>query len=164
VAKSKGGKLMTHEEFGRGLQLINSVCTKQIDTDDTIETYYLLLKDLNKEDYLTAILDLLKTKENIYNPISPAEIRNKVSEKSKYIASQIFDQIKLDIIRYAETPKYNPEIELVLQDIGGIGKIKMANEKELSYIERDFLKIMNDRGILSKNKSIENKPKYLKKR
>jgi hypothetical protein len=139
--------MLSAETFARGIQLMNSVCTKQIETDDTMNVYFMSLSDLEDSIYLESIMLLIKTKENTFAPFSPAEIINKANElknlKRKHI--EIFDRLKLDAIKYGSSnkPKYKQEIEEALESIGGWGKFCNTEEDKLFYLERDFLKELN---------------------
>lgn len=139
-------KKLSPENFKTIVKTINSICVKQIDTDDTMSIYYHLLNDLSYEEILAGVVFLAKTKENNYSPFSPAEIRNAAkkeenAELSLFVDS-IFDQIRLDIIKYPpeKRPKYLAVVNKALERIGGIGAIGSAEEKELFFIKREFKK------------------------
>lgn len=138
--------MLTEQTFARGLQLINSVCVKQIETDDTINIYHLSLQDLDDDIYLSSIMNLIKTKENIYNPFSPAEIINKARELTNQdmLIEDLFDKLKLDIIKYGyeNKPIYPDEIEEAIKKIGGWLKLCNSEEDEIKYIKKDFKKNM----------------------
>lgn len=131
-------------EFTKGITIINSVCQKQLETDDTLTIYYELLKDLNVNDYLNAILEIIKEKEFLHSPISPAEIRNKVKymKKVNLKALDVLDKIKIDIIKYGalRKPTYPIEIEQTIESIGGWGKLCSVDEEKLVFIEKEFVK------------------------
>lgn len=134
---------MTREEFIKGIAMINAVCTKQIESDDTLTMYYAVLKNEDHKDFMEAIVDLVSEKENIYNPFSPAEIKNKIkSKKPKLIASDIINKLKLDAIKYGSSkkPEYSPEIENALKAIGGWGKFCSTDEDKLVFLEKEFAK------------------------
>lgn len=139
--------MLSAETFARGIQLMNSVCTKQIETDDTMNVYYMSLSDLEDSVYLESIMSLIKTKENTISPFSPAEIINKAKEiKNLKIKNlKIFDRLKLDAIKYGSynKPKYKKEIEEALESIGGWGKFCNTEEDKLFYLEKEFLKELN---------------------
>lgn len=139
--------MLTAEMFARGIQLMNSVCSKQIETDDTMNIYFMALSDLEDSVYLESIMSLIKTKENTFTPFSPAEIINKSKEikNLKIKHTEIFDRLKLDAIKYGSSnkPKYKKEIEEALESIGGWGKFCNTEEDKLFYLERDFLKELN---------------------
>jgi len=133
---------MTKEQFGRGLQLINSVTTNQIETEDQIETYFLLLGDLEGEQYLKGIIELLKTKKNMYNPPSPAEIiefYNKQMDKYLNIEN-ILDYIKRDILMLGKRnkPKYKKNILKTIDKLGGWEYI--CGLEDTKYLENGFKK------------------------
>ena len=135
--------MLSDEIFARGIQLMNSVCTKQIETDDTMNVYYMTLSDLEDKVYLESIMSLIKTKENIYAPFSPAEIINKAKElkNAKIKHMEIFDRLKLDAIKYGSSnkPKYKKEIEEALEAIGRWGKFCNTEEDKLYYLEKEFI-------------------------
>ena len=113
---------MSKEDFSIGVHLINAVCNKPITTNDTLEVYYSILKDLEFKTYKEAILKLIREKEFIGVPFSPAEIinaYNEISGKSLEI-DRIIDILKLDVIKYGPNkPAYSEEIEAALLSIGG---------------------------------------------
>lgn len=131
---------MTKEQFGRGLQLINAVTTNQLDTEDQIEAYFLLLNDLNGEQYLKGVVQLLKTKKNMYTPPSPAEIiefYNKELESTLGI-DNILDYIKRDILMFGKRhkPNYKKDILEVINKLGGWEYI--CGLENIEYLEKSF--------------------------
>jgi len=133
---------MNKEIFGRGLQLINAVSNNQIETQDQIEAYYLLLNDLDGQLYLKGVMALLKVKKNLYNPPTPAEIRE-YYEKELYKDSDvenIIDYIRRDILLFGKRkrPKYKKEILSVIKKIGGWEYICSLND--VSFLEKEFKK------------------------
>ena len=76
---------MTKETFGRGLQLINSILAKnsQLDSQVTINGYFLLLEDIDDEDYINGIRSLMKQWKNPHFIPGPGEIRE-AAEKEKF--------------------------------------------------------------------------------
>lgn len=143
--------MLSVESFGRGIQLMNSVCHTQIKTNDTTNVYYMVLKDeVEDQEYIDAILDLIKHKTNVYTPFSPAEILAKIKERRKKDIS-LFDLIKLDIIKHGFQPdrKYKKEIQDLIDQAGGLNYIcSIEDEKELKKIENLFNNI-NTKEIIS---------------
>jgi hypothetical protein len=150
---------MNKEIFGRGLQLINAVSNHQIDTQDQIEAYYLLLNDLDGKTYLNAVIALLRVKKNLYNPPTPGEIREyyeKEFDKSSNIEN-IIDYIKRDILLFGKRkqPKYKKEISNTIKKIGGWEYI--CSLENSTYLESEFKKEYKN-YLKEKNfKEIENK-------
>jgi len=143
---------MTREQFGRGLQLINSVTTNQLDTNDQIETYFLLLGDLEGEQYLRGIISLLKTKKNMYTAPSPAEIiefYNK--EMDNYLnIENILDYIKRDILMCGKRhkPNYKKEIDLTINKLGGWEYLCNINHNIDSLFKEEYKKIISLENLL----------------
>lgn len=111
--------------FIRGIQLINAIVPEQngIQETSTLDTYYLLLQDLNDDIYLKSIATLLKTKTNMYYPPSPGEIIKFYSEeegKSLSIDS-ILNHISRDIVIFGplKQPDYKKEIKEAIELLGG---------------------------------------------
>lgn len=145
---------MTKEQFGRGLQLINSITTNQIDSDASIDVYYMLLGDLNGEQYLKGIIELLKTKKNMYTPPSPAEIiefYNQQMDKSLNIEN-ILDYIKRDILMSGKRhkPKYKKNIMNAINKLGGWEYI--CGLENMEYLEKNFKK---EYKLLEEKKMLE---------
>lgn len=76
---------MTKETFARGLQLINSILAKnsQLNSPDTMSGYYLLLEDIEDEDYINGVRALMKRWKNPHFIPGPGEIRD-AAEKEKF--------------------------------------------------------------------------------
>jgi len=131
---------MTKEQFGRGLQLINSVTTNQIESEDQIETYFLLLGDLNAEQYLKGVISLLKTKKNMYTPPSPAEIIEFYNKEMDIHLNtdNILDYIKRDIMMCGKRhkPNYQENIMYTINKLGGWEYI--CGLENFSYFEKSF--------------------------
>ena len=150
---------MTKEQFGRGLQLINSVTTNQIETNDQIETYFLLLGDLEGEQYLKGVIELLKTKKNMYTAPSPAEIiefYNQQMDKHLNIEN-ILDYIKRDILMFGKRhkPKYKSNIQETINKLGGWEYL--CNLESSDYLEKGFkreFKRLEERRALSLESSL----------
>lgn len=150
--------MLTAQTFGRGIQLMNSVCHTQIKTDDTTNVYYMSLKDeVEDQEYLDAIMYLIKTKQNVYTPFSPAEILSTVKNKRKKGIS-IFDLIKLDIIKNGNKERrYKKEIQDVIEELGGLDyicSVDVENEKEVKRIENSFSRIKNEDVFLLKDNKV----------
>lgn len=150
--------MLTPATFGRGIQLMNSVCHTQIKTDDTTNVYYMSLKDeVEDQEYLDAIMYLIKTKQNVYTPFSPAEILSTVKNKRKKGIS-IFDLIKLDIIKNGNKERrYKKEIQDIIDELGGLAyicSVDVENEKEVKRIENSFDRIKNEDVFLLKDNKI----------
>lgn len=133
---------MNKEIFGRGLQLINAVSNNQLDTEDQIEAYYLLLNDLDGKTYLKAVIALLKVKKNLYNPPTPGEIRE-YYDKEFYKDSNvgtIIDYIKRDILLFGKRkrPKYRKEIKYVIDKIGGWNYL--CSLENIEFLEQEFIR------------------------
>jgi len=164
---------MQPEEFKRIVKMINSICVNQIATNDTMSVYYALLKDISYNDILKGITLLAKTKENNYHPFSPAEIRNAALKEQEadllLFADSIFNQIKLDIIKYPpeKRPKYLPAVNKALERIGGYGAISNATDKNLFFLKKDFKKEIMESPDLEQIKEcmieVENKRQLLLK-
>lgn len=148
---------MTKEEFIKGIAMINAVCTKQIESDDTLTMYFAVLKNENAEDFMEAIVSLVSEKENIYNPFSPAEIKNKIkSKKPKLIASDVISMLKIDAIKYGsfKKPDYPLEIENALKAIGGWGKFCSTDEDKLIFLEKELAKELENPSVVSIGENI----------
>lgn len=156
---------MKKETWARGVQIINAVMTEkgQINTPDTIEVYYQLLKDIDDKDFIEAVTLLMKEKTNIYIPPAPADIRNYVKKvrnvNSK--AREIFEYIKRDIILFGKNcPKYKKRILRALDSIGGWNKVRQSTEEELKKLEESFIKFyeedfeITDSSLLEKKEQI----------
>ena len=110
---------MSKEDFSIGIHLINAVCNKPITTNDTLEVYYSILKDLEFKTYKEAILKLIREKEFIGVPFSPAEIINAYNEISGKLLE--IDRI-IDILNSRESSdvakwlKSFPNIKIVSRD------------------------------------------------
>ncbi len=150
---------MTREEFIQGITIINSVCQKQIEVEATLNVYFLTLKDLNFKDYMEAIIELIKEKEFLHSPLSPAEIRNKVKsmKKTNLIASNILDKLRIDIIKYGahNKPEYPLDIEMALESIGGWGKLCATEDDKFYYIEKEFIKNYNENCLAIESKDLK---------
>ena len=146
---------MTKEQFGRGLQLINAVTTNQIETNDQIDVYYLLLGDLDGDTYLKAIIRLLKTKENMYSPPSPAEIIKYYEEEkdNELEIDNILDYIKRDILLRGKRkqPKYKKEIRKTIEALGGWNYLCSTEDN----IDKKFKKVYKEKIEKSKRKILE---------
>lgn len=160
---------LSQDTFAKGIKIMNSVCVKQVDTDDTMNIYYITLKHLDNDIYLESILNLIKTKENIYNPFSPAEIINKARDLSNQdkLLNDLIDKIKIDIIKYGynNKPNYSPEIENALSSIGGWHKLCLSEKKEFEMLTNEMKNHMPEfikKEVIYLDNSkikIENKPK-----
>lgn len=134
------------ENFKFLIKMINSICTKQIDTNDSLSVYYMLLKDKTYDELLEAITYLAKTKENTFSPFSPAEILKAIDrtddQRLTIFAEDIFNQIKLDIIKYPpeKRPSYIKPVNDALEYIGGIKEIGQATDEDLRFIKNRFKK------------------------
>lgn len=75
---------LNRETFVRGMQLIASILSKKVsetfNNQLTVDSYYLLLKDLPNEFFLFGIMDLAKSWDNVHFVPSPSQIRSKVLE------------------------------------------------------------------------------------
>jgi len=115
--------IMSKVEFGRGLQFINAICVNGIEHDSTIDVYYHLLGDLNPIFYLKGIEKLLKEKEFIHNPPSPAEIRKYHNQERDLFLSKnlILEHINRDITQRGRLnePNYNKKVKLIISKLGG---------------------------------------------
>jgi len=139
---------MNEETFIRGIQLINSLLSEnQQIKGSSIDTYFLILKEYNGEDYIQAILELLKKEDLRYGAPSPATIIKYIEKlrKKDIKALEILDFIKRDIILYgSKMPKYKKEIRNAIEAVGGWNKIRFANEYEFKQIEKDFIENFED--------------------
>jgi len=75
--------MLDKNTFARGLQLINAVLSKnaQIETNDSIDSYYFLLKDLPAEYFLNGISNLMRSWKNPHFIPGPGEIREAVEKE-----------------------------------------------------------------------------------
>lgn len=66
--------------FANGIKLINSILGKncQLDSKETLDSYYLLLQDLPEQLFLQGITDLMKNWDNPHFKPGPGEIRKSV--------------------------------------------------------------------------------------
>lgn len=137
-------------DFRLLIKMMNSICTVQIETNDTLTMYYELLKDLEYTVLLKAMTQLARTKENLYSPFSPAELiketKKETNKELLLFADNLFNQIKLDIIKYSadKRPAYSKPIAKALEQIGGIGAISSATEENLFFLKRDFKKEISE--------------------
>ena len=142
------------EAFARGIQLINAVLSEQHQIKgEAIETYFLLLKDYDKDLYLQGILSLLKNEDLRYGAPSPAVIIQYINKENK-VAERILEQLKMDILLYPEKPKYKPEIEALIEEAGGWDKLKNGSEKEFrevfvnGFLQKGGLLLGNDKKLI----------------
>lgn len=134
--------MLSKEIFTRGIQMMNAVIIKPIDTDDTMDMYYLVLKDLEEKSYLEGMLHLVKTKEYIQTPFSPREIRqaselfSKDNEAIEYIMTKIY----FDIIKFGSNrkPNYKKEIEEAITKAGGWYALCFSEGKELESVKNNL--------------------------
>ena len=98
-------------------------------------------KNLEFKTYKEAILKLIREKEFIGVPFSPAEIinaYNEISGKSLEI-DRIIDILKLDVIKYGPNkPAYSEEIEAALLSIGGWDVFCNIENGDYSYIKAEL--------------------------
>ena len=106
--------------FARGVQLINSVLTKnsQINTRESLDSYYFLLADLLEEDFLLGVSNLMRNWTTTGFIPSPAEIREAV-EKVMFNGLS-----KEEFLLIAQAFKHNP------------GLIKISDRKIINLINQ----------------------------
>lgn len=125
---------LSKQTFARGLQLINAVLGKnsQIETTSTLDSYYLLLKDLPDQCFLEGVVQLMKYWENPHFKPGPGEIRKAV-ENIMY-AGLSKEEFLLVAKAYKETGKEysNPALNnmLKLVDLNSL-----SEEKEIIFLE-----------------------------
>lgn len=149
--------------FTRGLQLINAVCIKQIETQDTIEIFYHLLQDLSSEHFIPGIQSLMKRKKDIHIYPSPAEIIDAVqhiSREDNKKPLEIFDFIRRDIILFGKNqPKYRKKIKEIIDKIGGWDSLRFASDADMDKYEQlfiqEYFKYQETTSISSSQKSLE---------
>jgi len=127
-------KVLNIETFAKGIELINTILAKnaKITNNETLDTYYILLQDINNELYMKGIISLLKSWENPHFIPSPAQI---IEEVNKVLLCGLD---KEDFILLAKAYKLtgkkykNNEINRVLEiiDID-----KMIDIKEVKYLK-----------------------------
>jgi hypothetical protein len=134
---------MNKEIFIRGIQLINSILSEQQQIKgSSIDTYYLILKDYNGEDYLNAILILLKNEDLRYGAPSPATIIKYIKKENstEQKALEIFSYLKRDILLFGPNkPRYKKNIEKAIKELGGWDRLRLANEYEIKQFEKIFV-------------------------
>jgi hypothetical protein len=126
--------MLDKKTFARGLQLINAILSKnsQIVSEDSIEAYYFLLKDLPPNEYLRGITNLMKDWTNPHYIPGPGEIK-------KYVELEMFGGLsKEDFILVAKAYKQtgkrisNEKIQIAL-DNNNVDLLLLENEKK-TYI------------------------------
>jgi hypothetical protein len=121
----------------------------------------MLLKDLDSEAYMSGLIHLCKTKQNIHNPFSPAEIieASKLFTKIDETTEKIITQIEFDILKYGvdRKPLYKQEIEEAINRAGGWYSICLT---ENEYEKKEIFKILKESIDLAvKDKKIFLAPK-----
>jgi len=149
---------MNQETFIRGIQLLNSILSEnQQIKGSTIDTYFLILKDFNSQEYIDAIMDILKKEDLRYGAPSPAVIIKYINKHSKKEdkALEIFDYIKRDILLYgSKMPKYKQNIIAAINEIGGWNKLRNATDYEIKELQSKFVDSFNQSDSLA----LESKP------
>lgn len=121
--------MLSKKTFARGIQLINSVLVKnsQINTNESLDSYYFLLADLPEEDFLLGVTQLMKNWTTTGFIPSPIEIREAV-EKVMFNGLS-----KEEFILIAQAFKHNP------------GLIKISDQKIINLIQQiDLEKVENN--------------------
>ncbi len=130
--------MLNRETFARGIQIMNSIIIKPLNSDDTMDMYFMVLEDLEPDAYIKGMLHLVKTKKYIQTPFSPGEIReaSELFSGNNEIVEKIITQIHLDIIKYGSNrkPKYKPEIEDAINKAGGWGALCFSEGDELNIV------------------------------
>lgn len=134
---------MKKETFIRGIQLINSVMSESHQIKgSSFDTYFLVFGEYGDQEYINAIMNILKKENLTYGAPSPATIIKYIEKESKSNekALEIFERIKIDILLYGSNqPKYKKEIKDAINSIGGWNKLRNATEKEMEKIEKEFI-------------------------
>lgn len=132
--------MLGREPFARGLQLINSVLSKnsQIELKTTIDSYYLLLQDLPSGYFLEGVHALMKDWKNPHFKPGPGEIREAV-ENIIYQGLEK-EEIVLLAKAYKETKK-----PLKNQNLNNLIQSLDLNKIESNVIE--FLPNLNQKKL-----------------
>ncbi len=71
---------LTKQTFAQGIKLINAVLGKncQLDSKETLDSYYLLLQDLPDQLFLQGVVNLMKNWDNPHFKPGPGEIRKQI--------------------------------------------------------------------------------------
>ncbi len=74
--------MLTKPTFANGIKLINAVLGKncQLESKETLDSYFLLLKDLPDQIFLQGVTNLMKNWDNPHFKPGPGEIRKNVEE------------------------------------------------------------------------------------
>ena len=138
----KGELKMTREQFGRGLQLLNSVLSEKNQIiGSSIDTYFLILEKYKGKSYINAIMKILTNEDLRYGAPSPSMIIDyiKREERNSSKALEVLDRIKFDILLYPERPKYKKHILELIEQSGGFEVLRNGSEKGLKDFESKFV-------------------------
>lgn len=71
---------LSKQTFAQGIKLINAVLGKncQLESKETLDSYYLLLQDLPDQLFLQGIINLMKNWDNPHFKPGPGEIRKQI--------------------------------------------------------------------------------------
>ena len=134
------GQKLSEETFKK-MFMAFALLTKEKPTQQIMDLYYSFLKDCDDEILQAAINELIK-KETYMNKF-PA-----IGTIMKYYEDIVKNKFRKKIELFIDAIQISPNIStttdpylnLFISEMGGIGKIRTMDEKELNYKTQEFLK------------------------
>lgn len=137
---------MNRKTFQDGMKLLSATWPDRSPSSQTLAAYWMALSDLSDDVWLQAVGRVLKTSK--FFP-APAELRSAATEvlTSHGMLPDEPEPAWAAVLGMARRwSPYQPTVEFedqaiarTVKELGGIGRIALADDRELPFLRKDFL-------------------------